>query len=105
MNIARGSGQVNRTEKQSDCQQCLQPLEESEAGFCEGCGMKRAASKRRCIKCGDRVRLVSHPEYRDDFLCVDCAIAWHEAAICDAEETIVAHKNDIAELQARHDNQ
>ena len=35
----------NSTGNTMKCQQCRQPLEEWEAGFCEGCGMKKSEAK------------------------------------------------------------
>jgi hypothetical protein len=46
-----------------------------------------------CLECGEKrkERLVAHPEYPMDKLCVDCCINWHE-------EEIESHEVDLREL-------
>lgn len=49
-----------------------------------------------CHECGEKRkdRLVVHPQYSGDRLCVDCRINWHE-------EEIESHEVDLADLYKR----
>lgn len=98
MSIARGFGQGSRTEKQSKCQECRQPLEQWEAGFCEGCGMTRKRTA-ICSECGEKTNVLEHPNYSGDKLCKDCLISWHEAEIDDLESEIRSHREQLETIK------
>ena len=52
--VLRGTDGNGGTESGVSCQQCRQPLEDWEAGFCEGCGMSKFKPVIRC-SCGCRL--------------------------------------------------